>query len=103
MVTREELYEEFKNELQKRGIKRNIKKNTFLAYMTQMWSIPAILKYLSVPKKYKNNKTWKTKTNPEEVVDFAKITSIQRAAKEYGVSERTIFRYINKIKEWKKK
>lgn len=90
----EELYNKYINEYPNI---RQVQLKTFNTYLKRFGWYDNTIEYLKKPNSIRNNKAWYTKWgNISEIVDFAKLFSIKKAAKEYWVSERTIYRYINK-------
>lgn len=95
-MSKKELYEKYIKE----WVWRKIKLHTFYSYLNELWSYDKVVSFLNKPKKVKNSKGWKFKRkNIPEILDFVKLFSIEKAAKEYDISERTIYRYINNQKK----
>lgn len=76
---------------------RKIKELSFKRYLSRLWWYEKTIEFLKRKKKTKyNRKKWSFKVkNISEVVEFARLTSIEKAAKEYWISTRTVIRYIN--------
>jgi len=92
-MKKKELYEKYKKE----EWIRKVWKRTFYIYLDEYKWYDKVISFLNKSKKTTNNKTGTLKRkNTKEILDFVKLFSIEKAAKEYDVSERTIYRYINK-------
>ncbi len=77
---------------------RLIKKSSFQIYVRKFWWYDKAIEYLRLDlKEVRKTKKWYAKWgNIQEIIDFANLTSIDRAAKQYWVSTRTIYRYMKK-------
>lgn len=90
-MKKKELYEMYKEE---DGV-RKVNRNVFYAYLKKYDWYKNVIAFLKNSKKTKNTKKGYTKWwNPKEIVDYAKTFSPEKAAKEYNISERTVYRYI---------
>lgn len=97
-MKKKDLYEKYLKE----GWWRKISLPTFYAYLAELETYDKVVSFLNKPKNNINSKGGKFKRkNPSEIIDFAKLFSIEKAAKEYNISERTIYRYINNKKNAK--
>lgn len=76
---------------------RQVSFSKFYKFLKEYWDLEKAKPFLDAEPK--NWRLWMTKVkNPKEVVDFAKINSPKKAAKEYNISERQVYRYIKKYK-----
>jgi len=77
---------------------RKIWRPTFLCYLKECGSYKKTIDKLRWPKQTPNNKWWKYKAdNIPEILDYAKMFSIDKASREYWISSRSIYRYIEKF------
>lgn len=94
-MDKNELYEKYKKEEWARKISRE----SFYLYLRTKWGYDWVVEFLKTAKKTTNNKQWTFKReNTNEIVDYAKLFSPEKAAKEYDISLRTVYRYINLTK-----
>ena len=76
---------------------RKIKEKTFKNYLWAQWSYDNVIAFLKKKKKTKFNrpkKLYKVR-DIQEVIDYVNVFSIDEAAKEFWISSRTVYRYIN--------
>ena len=78
---------------------KEISYSKFYKYLKQYNKIEDAIFHIENPKKRDNWRTGFTKVdNPEEVASYAKINSVLKASRYYNLSERQVYRYINKYK-----
>ena len=74
---------------------KKVSYDKFTRYVREYWTIEEAIKNLEI---YRGN--WRigyTKVkNPREVASYARINSVARAAEVYGVSERQVYRYMER-------
>lgn len=91
-MNKTELYEKY---LKEKWV-RKISKYVFFTYLDKYGGYEETISFLNKPKWYHHNKKWAFKAkNIQEILDYVKLFSVEKAAKEYDISERTIYRYIN--------
>ncbi len=91
-MNKTELYEKY---LKEKWVRR-VGKYVFFTYLDKYGGYEWTISFLNKPKKVAQNKKWVYKAkNIQEIIDYAKLFSIDKAAKEYNISTRSIYRYIN--------